>query len=258
MSLVPNMASREVCDLIFVDFTTKVPFLNVDYANTTSIGVDGTTVFATGGAGAPRRIAFNGEKTGSIKFETQIQPFKLYSLISGAAIGTTGTLIERKVVTCGTAGKLNIPHSPAAGSVNVFASTDDCGTVYKGTWASAAATEPATGYDITFTAAEGETSTITKDAIYIVYYLHDVSTDVQVLKITNTTFPKDFIAYGSTFYKTEGGEEAPYKWIAYKCHPQNAMELTFANSGDPATLTVTCELLADPDNNILDMILIEE
>lgn len=254
----PNMANREVCDLIFVNYKTKIPFLNVDYANTSAVGLDGTTVYATGGQGAPRRIAFDGERTGTIKFETQIQPFKLFSLISGASVGASGVLMEREEVTCGTAGKLNIKQSPTVASINVFANDDDCGAVYKGTWASVAATAPETGYDITFTAGDGELKTIDKDAKYIVYYLREISSNVQVLKIKDTTFPKDFIAYGSTIYKTEGGEEAPYKWIAYKCHPQNAMELSFANTGDPATLTVTCELLADTDGNIMDMLLIEE
>jgi len=258
MALTPNMANREVCDLIFADFKTGVPFLNVDYANTNAIGLDGTTVYAFGGKGAPRRIAFDGERTGTIKFETQIQTFKLYSLITGADIKTSGVLMEREEVTCGTAGKLNIKQSPTAASINVFANGDDCGAVYKGTWTSAAATAPATGYDITFVAGEGESKTIVKGAKYIVYYLREISTKVQVLKTKDTTFPKDFVAYGSTLYKTEGGEEAPYKWIAYKCHPQNALEISFANTGDPATLTVACDLLADSDGNIIDMLLIEE
>lgn len=258
MTYNPNMANREVCDLTFCKYTTGVPFLRVDYANTTALGLDGNTAYAKGGKGAPRRIAFDGEKTGTVKFETQIQPFKLYSLISGAEIGTTATLIEREVVTCGATGVLNIKYSPTATSINVFSETDDCGTVYVGTWASAAATSPATGYDITFTAGSGESRTIASASKYIVYYLRSATTGIKSLSIKDTTFPKDFVAYGSTLYKTEGGEELEYKWIAYKCHPQNAMEISFSNSGDPATLTVNCELLSDSDGNILDMILIEE
>ena len=36
------------------------------------------------------------------------------------------------------------------------------------------------------------------------------------------------------------------------------MSLSFSNNGDPGTITITCDLLADADNNILDLILIEE
>ena len=28
-----NMTNREVCDLIFVDYATKKPFMNLDFAN---------------------------------------------------------------------------------------------------------------------------------------------------------------------------------------------------------------------------------
>lgn len=259
MSINPNMANREVCDLDFCNYTTGVPFLHVDYANTSALGLTGTTVYARGGQGAPRRIAFDGEKEGTIKFETQIQPFKLYSLITGATVGASGTLLEREVVTCATAGKLNIKYNPTATSINVFVSTDtNLDDVYVGTWASVAATEPATGYDITFTAGGEESKTITSGASYIVYYKRSVVTGVKVLSIKDTTFPKDFAAYGYTFYKAEDGNEPEYRWLAYKCHPQNNIEINFANSGDPTTLTVTCDILADSDGNMLDMVLIEE
>lgn len=49
MSVNPNMANREVCDCIFLDFKTKKPFLNCDYANTTTTNVTGTSVKAYGG-----------------------------------------------------------------------------------------------------------------------------------------------------------------------------------------------------------------
>lgn len=36
-----NMSNREVCDLIFVDYATKKPFLNLDFANVTTTELDG-------------------------------------------------------------------------------------------------------------------------------------------------------------------------------------------------------------------------
>lgn len=43
----PNMANREVCDLIFVDYATKKPFLNLDFANVSTTELTGESVFAT-------------------------------------------------------------------------------------------------------------------------------------------------------------------------------------------------------------------
>ena len=51
-----NLTNREVCDLIFVDYSTRKPFLNLDFANVTTTELTGESVFAYGGkAGAVRR-----------------------------------------------------------------------------------------------------------------------------------------------------------------------------------------------------------
>ena len=83
---------------------------------------------------------------------------------------------------------------------------------------------------------------------------------VQRLNIKSETFPKNFIVYGDTVMKAEDNTDTilPYKFIAYKAAPQSNMSLSFSNNGDPAALTITCDLMADSDNNILDLILMEE
>ena len=50
------MANREVCDMIFVEYKTKKPFLSVDYANTSSVELTGENVYAYGGKGHPKRV----------------------------------------------------------------------------------------------------------------------------------------------------------------------------------------------------------
>ena len=58
--------------------------------------------------------------------------------------------------------------------------------------------------------------------------------------------------------KTENDEVLPYKLTAYKVAPQSNMSLSFSNSGDPGSITITCDLMADSNNNILDLVLIDE
>ena len=67
-----NMANREVCDLIFVDYENKVPFLNLDFANVSTTELTGESTFAYGGKGYPKRVRFAGEKSGTLTIETQI------------------------------------------------------------------------------------------------------------------------------------------------------------------------------------------
>ena len=237
-----NMANREVCDLVFCDYETQKPFLNVDFANTTTAEITGESVFAYGGKGHPKRVVFHGEKGGTIAFETQIQTMKLYSLLSGAAIESSAKFIRREEVTCSEAGTLTVSGTPVSGTVNVFAADDDCGTALQAS-------------------AEGSVITASGTAAgskYVVYYIEQISSGVKKISIQSTTFPKSFTVYGDTYDKTENDEIIGYRLIAYKCAPQSNFTLSFANSGDPATMTITCDLMADKDNRLLDLIMIEE
>ncbi len=199
-----NMSNREVCDLIFVDYATKKPFLNLDFANVTTTELTGESVFACGGKGHPKRVQFAGERGGTITIETQIQTVKLWQLITGG---------------------------------------DDCGTELACTVADKV---------ITLTDAPAEGSSV------IVYYMKEVTEGVQKISIKSTSFPKNFTVYGDTVMKTEDDEVLPYRLVAAKCAPQSNMSLSFSNNGDPGSLTITCDLMADQDDNILDLILIEE
>lgn len=234
-----NMANREVCNLIFVDYKTKKPFLNVDYANVSTAGLTGESVYAYGGWGHPKRITFYGERGGTIGFETQITPFKLYSLMTGAEVENTAKWLKREVVTATTAGTLTISDTKAV-EASVFAFEDDCGEELENVIESGAIT------------CDG----IESGKKYVVYTMQNLE-GVQKLAITATTFPNYFTAYMETKDKTEDGDEMLFRMIAYKCAPQTEMNLEFSNTGDPATLSVTCDLMIDDDNNMLDMVLAE-
>lgn len=235
-----NMANREVCNLVFVDFKTKKPYLNVNYANVSTAGLTGESVYAYGGWGHPKRITFYGERGGTIGFETQITPFKLYAMLTGSEIETSAKWLKREEVTATADGSLTITNTKAT-AVTVFAAEDDCGT------------------EMTATVASGKvTATGVKSGTkYVVYSMEDLA-DVQKISVKSTTFPNYFTAYMETKDKTEDGEEKLFRMVAYKCAPQAEVSLEFSNNGDPATLSVTCDLMVDDDDNLLDMILLDE
>ena len=240
----PNMANREVCDLIFVDYATKKPFLNLDFANVSTTELTGESVFAYGGKGHPKRVQFSGERGGTIAIETQIQTVKLWQLITGGEISKSAKFVTRvETVVDETGTEITLTETPVIGSVVVYTADDDCGTELECTVADKV---------ITLTTA------LSGGAKVIVYYMKEVTENVQRINIKATSFPKNFIVYGDTIMKTEDDEVLPYRIVAAKCAPQSNMSLSFSNSGDPSTLTITCDLLADADDNILDLILIEE
>lgn len=240
----PNMANREVCDLIFVDYSTKKPFLNLDFANVTTTELTGESVFAYGGKGHPKRVSFSGERGGTITIETQIQTVKLWQLITGGEVSKTAKFITKVETTVDDAGTaITLTDTPIAGSVVVYKADDDCGTELACTVVDKMIT-------LTTALAGGDK--------VIVYYMKEVTDKVQRINIKSTSFPKNFIVYGDTIMKTEDDEVLPLKMTAYKCAPQSNMSLSFSNNGDPGSLSITADLLCDQDDNILDLALIEE
>ena len=235
----PNMANREVCDLIFYDFKTQKPFLNLDFANVTTTELTGESVFAHGGKGHPKRISFSGERAGTISIETQIQTVKLWELITGGEVTKTAKFVAREELTAAD-GKVTLSSAPVAGTVVAYAADDDCGTELEVT---------ATGTTATISGATGDV---------IVYYMKELTEGVTRISVKSTSFPKNFTVYGDTVVKTEDDEVLPYKLVAYKCAPQSNLTLSYSNTGDPSTINITCDLLATKDEELLDLILIEE
>lgn len=235
----PNMGNREVADLIFVEYATKKPFMNLDFANVATTELTGENVFAYGGKGHPKRIQFSGERGGTIQIETQIQTFKLWQLLTGGDVSKTAKFVAREELTVAD-GKVTLGATPVEGSVTAYAADDDCGTELSVT---------VSGAEVTVTGTTGDV---------VVYYMKELTDKVQRINIKSTSFPKTFTVYGDTVMKTEDDEVLPYHLVAYKCAPQPNMSLSYSNTGDPATVTITADLMADGDDNILDLILIED
>ena len=237
-----TFANREVCDLIFEDYATKKPFLRMDYANTSSTEITGETVFAYGGKGHPKKVAFNGERGGTLTIETQMQSFELYQLLTGGDLSKTAKFMAREELTVDS-GAVTLTDAPSAGAtVNVFKADDDCGTAMPVTVSEKAVT--ITG------ATDGDK--------VIAYYVKDITDGVQRISVKGSSFPKAFTVYGDTVMKTENDELLPYRFIAYKAAPQSNMSIGMSNSGDPATVTITCDLMVNENGEMLDLILEDE
>ncbi len=239
-----NMTNREVCDLIFVDYATKKPFLNLDFANVTTTELTGESVFAYGGKGHPKCIRFSGDRGGTLTVETQIQTVQLWQLITGGELSGSASFIVRKEIAAGEDGaSVALDDAPVPGTITVYAAGDDCGT------------------ELACTVADREitlSAPLSAGAGVIVYYMKEVTEGVQRINVKSTSFPKNFIVYGDTVMKTEDDQVLPYKLTCYKAAPQGSLSLSYSNNGDPGSITITCDLLADSDGNILDLTLIGE
>lgn len=232
-----NFANREVADLMLVDYSTKKMFLNVDWANVTSTSFEADRVFATGGQGAPNRVQFDGSRTGTLTIEAQVYPVKVFQMLSGQELGTSANFLKREEITATAEGSLTISVEAGSDSVQLFAADDDMGAELE-----------ATISGTTVTAAN-----VKADTAYVVYY-YAKSANAQVVKLDSTHFPKSYRVEGSIPYKTENDEIIEAHPIWYKAAPQGGFELSWQNTGDPVSLTMTFDVLADSDGNIFDMI----
>ena len=232
-----NFANREVADLMLVDYSTKKLFLNVDWANVTSTSFEGDRVFATGGQGAPNRVQFDGSRTGTLTIEAQVYPVKVFQMLSGNDLGTTANFLKREKVTAADTTKLEVSAEIASTAVQVFKADDDLGT------------------EITTTGATGKevTCTVESGVEYIVYY-YTKQAAAQVVHLDSRHFPKAYRVEGSIPYKTESDDIIEAHPIWYKAAPQAGFELSWQNTGDPVSLTMTFDVLADENGDMFSLI----
>ncbi len=241
MAFNPNMSNREVADLTLINYETKAPYLIIDFANVSTTNISADRVFATGGQGAPNRIAFDSKRQGTLKVDTQITPMKLYAMMGGTTIGTSTNILKREILTSATKA-VTLSATPVSGSVYLYMTTDDCGEALGITVSDTTVTITESGY------TDGEV---------IAYYLTNITTGVESVTFTTKNFPKAFVVYGETPWKTESDEIVAMKLTYFKAQPQSNFEIAFSNTGDPVTLSITFDLLANSDNKIYDMSVVE-
>ena len=243
-----NRANRQVCDVDIRILKTMAPFLYFDTANTTTAGLSSDSVYAM--AKGSRRIAFPNPLEGTMTIEAQVYPFKFFSLLSDGVISSTAAYASKAVIACATAGEL--PLSASNGEIVT-------GTVF---------VYPEDGFGdetaaIAGTFADGKFTATTADDLavgtnYAVGFVVNRTSGVKKITFNNDKLPQDYFITMRTLDKDEKGALTPFLMTAYKATIQRSFELSFTSEGDPASVTLTFDLMEDADKNIFDMIEIDE
>lgn len=227
---------REVADLVFIDLETNKPFLYMDYALTSTNEHSAETTYATGGKGNPRRIAFEGNRQSTLSISTQIIDFRLIALLAGAEVEKGATnVFKREILTAieeeGDV-KITLSKTPVAGTVTVFALTND---------AIAGEDEDIDVIDKDVIITDGVAGTQ-----YVVYYQFLSDTNAEKISFKAKSFPKYCKIVGDTLIKNETtGVDEPFQMVAHKAKPQANFTFTMASEGDPTTLEMTFDLFAE-------------
>jgi hypothetical protein len=238
-----NKANRQVCDVDIRILKTLAPFLFFDSANTTTVGLTGDSVYAM--KKGTRAIAFQNPIEGTLTVEAQVYPFKFFTLLSDGVVETTGIKAVKTTVKATEAGKLTISAGDKAeiqtGTVFVYESGAFGDTEIAGEYAEGV-----------FTAEKADD--IVADTEYEVGYIVNKTSGVKRVSFNNKKIPKDYFITMSTVDKDEEGILTPFIITAYKASIQRDFELSFSSEGDPASVSITFDLMEDKNGNVLDML----
>ena len=273
---------REICDVVFKaktdvkigksDFVAGQPVLYIDTAKTSTLEGAATTVYAQGGKGNTRLIAWEGEKTLTFTVEDALLSPIGFSILSGAGLVdagednlvhlhmTTDVILNAKGEAVVTLDAFDADHHYEAGKVAIC-KTDEAvkafGTVLDGSGAGVAflgVAEPAEtnaegpvkgsylvdkDKNVTFTFKDGVNAA--GKTVRIDYYIIKKE-GVQTINIDAENFAGYYYVEASTLFRREDtGKDMPAELILPNVKIQSNFTFTMASTGDPSTFTFTMD-----------------
>lgn len=234
-----RLAVRNILNTHWLKLPGNAPALNAGFMNVHGLEISGDSVAATGGTGAPKLVTFQNPGEATATFETQIYTPQLLAIITGADLLTSGVFNRRKELKS-TGGTLTIPETPVPGSVVVYPATLDA-------VAGAELVVTVDGSDVTLPESPDDGTK------YTVWYATQKTTGVLTIPILSTKTPADFKVWGDCLWKATNG--TLYNGVAtyYHISPRKELSLSFSNTGDPSSMTITCDVLesdeTDDDGN---------
>ena len=281
---------REICDVVLRakakqklgsrTFYKNEPVLYFDTLKTSTLEGAATTVYAQGGRGNSRLVAWEGERTVTFTFEDALISPEGFAILSGAGLvdATTEkpiyvhqtTQVEVKkaneivlegMAVCWNGGRVDVAEDftlkvgeedlthPEA---DIFCMVlDEHGNIDA---------EPCVPATVTVTAKEGvqpadakiytttivcESGANVGDIVLVDYYVKKTGNAKQI-EITADKFAGNYYLEASTLFRRESdGVDMPAEFIIPNGKIQSAFTFTMASSGDPSTFTFTMDAFPD-------------
>ena len=269
---------REICDVVFKakakqtlgnkTFFKNEPVLYFDSLKTSTLEGAATTVYATGGRGNSRLIAWEGERTLTFTMEDALLSAEGFAILSGAGlinasaekpmyVHQTSTqevsIDEDGKVTIKLPGVKNIAWKTAVTSGVEHSKNDNADIFCLVLDANGdAASEPCVPAAV---AVEGEDTIITCDVneevnsgdiVLVDYYVVETSAGSQQIEITADKFAGNYYVEASTLFRREqDGVDLPAEFVIPNAKVQSNFSFAMASSGDPSTFTFTLDAFPD-------------
>ena len=256
---------REICDVVLrakdkvkignQTFEKDEPVIYFDTAKTSTVEGAATTVYATGGKGNSRLIAWEGERTVTFTMEDALLSPLGFAILSGAGIVEAGT--DASVIsvhaTSNVVGTVNsnaitidlADAIPSNGALNT--KTDVYGFILDstGSISKKLGKVKASGTSVTFQVNELGLSESSSHTVLLDYYI-DMSSGVKQIEITPDKFAGSYYLEASTlFRRQDNGSDMPAQFIIPNVKIQSAFTFSMAATGDPSTFTFTMDAFPD-------------
>lgn len=244
---------REICDVVFkAKSTVKIgnklfkkgqPVLYIDTAKTSTTEGSATTVYANGGKGNTRLIAWEGEKTLTFTVEDALLSPMGFAILSGAGLlkGTEDQDVHVHMTSTAYSDTDVIDLTDALGKTERICATAPIFAVI------AEADGSITGevIDNLVVSADGKKLLGTVPAgttVFVDYYVTKPSSSISELQIDSENFAGYYYVEASTLFRRQNdGVDMPAELTFPNVKIQSNFTFTMASTGDPSTFTFTMD-----------------
>ena len=255
---------REICDVVFRAKGTQTigkrtfykdePVSYCDSLKTSTLEGAATTVYAQGGRGNARLVAWEGERTVTFTMEDAlISPLGLMiltgaGLIEGTStkpiqVHTTETIGKNDGFTYGSDTGVLITLSEAVSNTVpvIYVMPLKNGEIIG---------EPSFGEAVGSTTQVGISAAkagnfADADAVLVDYYVDHKTSGTQQIDIKADSFGGNYYVEASTLFRDQNGTDMPAEFIIPNAKIQSNFTFTMASSGDPSTFTFTMDAFPD-------------
>ena len=284
---------REICDVVLKAkaaqkvgnklFYKNEPVIYFDTLKTSTMEGAATTVYAQGGRGNSRLVAWEGERTITFTMEDALISPAGFMILSGAGLVNAGEMDvygNKKTLKVHTTEQTDAVKVTLAENSGAFGSEDyavssvvitveskpfeaegedliyvmllEDGEVITEPYIPAKVEERAVGvgeeeikvYDLTLKATD-DLNKFPKDAVVLVDYYVEKEAGAQQIDITPDKFGGNYYLEASTLFRDTNGVDMPAEFIIPNCKIQSNFTFTMASSGDPSTFTFTMDAFPD-------------
>lgn len=268
---------REICDVVFrakapmklgkKQFFKDEPVIYFDTLTTSSLEGTVTTVYAQGGRGNTRLMAWDGERTVTFNMEDALISPEGLAILAGAGLIDASetdtvkvhTTENAKVTASASKVEITLKNKP-------FGTGDETDTIYVFPLDTNGNihTEPyiptsvkkttVSGKDIYTLVldggiqgkySEGALAEFINNGYALIDYYVEYTKDVMQINITADQFGSNFYIEASTLFKDEKGTDHPAEFIIPNGKVQSNFTFSLAASGDPSTFAFTVDAFPD-------------